>query len=391
MLAGGVAHDFNNLLAVITSFGTFVAEEITAAQSNGCDHLQNASADVEKVLAAARRGAGLTSQLLAFGHRQVMQAEVMDLNVLITSVVTLLQQTLGEHIHVVLDLTDQPHPILADPSQLERALLNLAVNARDAMPTGGSLSIATDNVTVDADYADARPGVRSGPSVRLTVSDTGIGIPADIVDQVFEPFFTTKGGDAGTGLGLASVYGIVTQAGGTIQVKSAPEVGTTFTILLPATNEVAVRTPDPTPYERSPKGEIVLVVEDEEGLREITERIFTRNGYEVLTAADGPAAIEIARTHDGNIHLLVTDVVMPGMLGKEVARRVQEILPAIHVLYMSGYARPVLTSQGRLTPGMVLLEKPFTEAELMKKAGQVLNGSFDGFQTIEPMQPRSHR
>jgi nitrogen-specific signal transduction histidine kinase/CheY-like chemotaxis protein len=368
LLSGGVAHDFNNLLAVITSFGSFIAEEVAQAQHNGCEHLSNAAGDIDKVLAAARRGAGLTSQLLAFGHRQVSRVEVMDLNLLIIRVVELLQQTIGEHIDIVLNLAAEPQPILADPAQLERALLNLAVNARDAMPTGGTLSIVTTNIT-----AETQPGCPGGSSVRLSIGDTGVGIPPEVIDQVFEPFFTTKGRDSGTGLGLASVYGIVTQAGGTIVVQSTPGIGTIFTIVLPGTDEAFPTVPVSAPSTRSPKAAVVLVVEDEEGLREITERIFTRNGYRVLTAANGADAITVVNASGTDIHLLLTDVVMPGMLGKEVAERIQAIAPDIRVLYMSGYARPVLASQGRLAPGTVLLEKPFTEAEVMEKVGQVLS------------------
>ncbi|MET0136046.1 MAG: ATP-binding protein [Kibdelosporangium sp.] len=387
MLAGGVAHDFNNLLAVITNFGTFVAEEIDIASNNGCDHLERAASDIDKILRASQRGVTLTKQLLAFGHRQVVHAEVLEVNSLITRFSQLLHRTLGEHITINLDLADDPCPILADPDQLERALLNLCLNARDAMPSGGTLRIDTANVTIDADYARARPGAVEGPHVRIRVSDTGGGIPAEVLDQIFEPFFTTKGQGAGTGLGLACVYGIVTQGGGTIQANSQPGTGTIFTMLFPTTSEVATKSPDSTPYARSPKGEIVLVVEDDEGLREITERIYRRNGFQVLTAANGAEAIDIAETCSGDIHLLLTDVVMPGMLGKEVAERIQIILPRVHVLYMSGYAQPVLANQGRLDPGTVLLEKPFTEAELIKKSGQVLNGSFTGFRTGDPAAP----
>ncbi|MGB3438661.1 MAG: ATP-binding protein [Actinophytocola sp.] len=385
MLAGGVAHDFNNLLAVITSFGTFVAEEIEAARKIGCDHLDRAAQDIDRVLRASRRGVSLTQQLLTFGHRQVVHAEVLDVNTLITRFSQLLQRTLGEHIIIALELTDEPCMIMADPDQLERALLNLSLNARDAMSAGGTLRIETANVVVDANSARAQSGATEGPAVRIRVSDNGGGIPPAVLDQIFEPFFTTKGqGGGGSGLGLACVYGIVTQGGGIIQVNSRPGVGTAFTMLFPATSEASPAAFVSAPYERSPKGEIVLVVEDDEGLREITERIYLRNGYQVLTAANGTEAVDIARNCSGDIHLLLTDVVMPGMLGKEVAEKIRAILPHVHVLYMSGYAQPVLANQGRLEPGTVLLAKPFTEAELIKKSGQVLNGGFAGFRTSDP-------
>ena len=207
-------------------------------------------------------------------------------------------------------------------------------------------------------------------------------MPAEVAQHVFEPFFTTKQ-DGGTGLGLAIVYGILTQAGGDIRIYSEPGHGTTFTITLPVTAEAAVQVAEPVSYHRAPKGETVLIVEDEEALREVTRRIFARNGYQVITAANGLDALRIAGAHPGEIHLLVTDVVMPHMLGKEVAEKMRLIKPGIEVVFMSGYARPVLASQGRLDPGVALVEKPFSEADLLATAGQVLNGHFKGFTTIE--------
>jgi CheY-like chemotaxis protein len=272
---------------------------------------------------------------------------------------------------------------VAGPGQLEQVLVNLAVNARDAMPAGGTLTIDTSNVTVDADTIAGGSTARKGRNVRLRVSDTGSGIPADVAQHVFEPFFTTKPDGGGTGLGLATVYGILTQAGGDIRIYSEPGHGTTFTITLPVTAEAAIRVAQPVPYQRAPKGETVLIVEDEEALREVTRRIFTRNGYQVITAANGPEALRIAGGHLGEIHLLVTDVVMPHMLGKEVAEKMRLIKPEIEVIFMSGYARPVLASQGRLDPGVTLVEKPFSEADLLAMAGQVLNGHFQGFTTIQ--------
>jgi CheY-like chemotaxis protein len=208
-------------------------------------------------------------------------------------------------------------------------------------------------------------------------------MPPEVIEHAFEPFYTTKAKGAGTGLGLATVFGILSQADGHIQIYSEHDNGTTISVTLPVTDEVPAPVSGPEPYHRVPAGETVLVVEDEEALREVTRRIFTRNGYHVVTAADGPEALDIARHHDGEIHLLVTDVVMPHMLGKEVADRIKAIKPEIEVLYMSGYARPVLASQGRLEPGVALVEKPFSETDLLRTAGQVLNGHFRGFNTVE--------
>ena len=219
--------------------------------------------------------------------------------------------------------------------------------------------------------------------MRLRVSDTGTGMPPEVIQHAFEPFYTTKEKGAGTGLGLATVFGILSQADGHIQIYSEHNNGTTISITLPVTDEAPAPAADPVPYHRTPAGETVLIVEDEEALREVTRRIFTRNGYQVITAADGPDALDVVEHHDGEIHLLVTDVVMPHMLGKEVADRIRAIKPEIEVLYMSGYARPVLASQGRLDPGVALVEKPFSETDLLRTAGQLLNGHFSGFSTIE--------
>jgi len=228
ILVGGIAHDLNNVLAVITSFGAFVGEEITQARDDGCDYLGTAGEDIEKVLRAARRGAGLTEQLCAFGHREVMRAEVLNVDSVIHRVADLLTPAVSEHIRVALDLVADPYPILADPGQLARALLNLAANACDAMPDGGTLSI---------DTAHARAGVGGGPRLRIRVRDTGHGIPAEIIDRIFEPFFTTKDDCAGCGLGLATVHSIVTQAGGTVEVHARASAGTVFTMLFPVADD----------------------------------------------------------------------------------------------------------------------------------------------------------
>jgi CheY-like chemotaxis protein len=290
----------------------------------------------------------------------------------------MLRRTLGEHVELDIILAGDLWPVLADPGQLEQVLVNLAVNARDAMPDGGTLTIDTSNVTVDADAIAGGAKARIGRNVRLRVSDTGAGMTAETAEHVFEPFFTTKRDNGGTGLGLATVYGILAQADGHIRIYSEPGTGTTFTITLPVTAEAAIPLGEPAPYQRKPRGETILVVEDEAALREVTKRILARNGYHVITAASGPEAIAVALGHPGEIHLLVTDVVMPHMLGKEVAERMRAIKPGIEVLFMSGYARPVLASQGRLDPNVALVEKPFSEASLLTMAGRVLNGHFQG-------------
>ena len=381
-LAGGVAHDFNNLLGVILNYLSFAAEDVDAAAGpDPATHLAAASADLAEVKKAAQRAAVLTHQLLLFARRDVVRPQVLDFDGVVASVEDMLRMTLGEHVELVITRADDLWPVLADPGQLEQVLVNLAVNARDAMPGGGTLTIDTGNITVDADMIAGGSKARLGRNVRLRVSDTGVGMSAEIAEHVFEPFFTTRRDGGGTGLGLATVYGILMQADGDIRIYSEPGAGTTFAITLPVTAEAATPLAEPLPYQRTPKGETVLVVEDEAALREVTKRIFTRNGYHVITAESGPEAVAIATEWPGEIHLLVTDVVMPHMLGREVAERMRTIKPGIEVLFMSGYARPVLASQGRLDPNVALLEKPFSESDLLAMAGQVLNGHFPGFTT----------
>jgi PAS domain S-box-containing protein len=384
-LAGGVAHDFNNLLGVILNYAAFVAEQLRTVEGCSAECAQRCEAaqrDVEQIERAARRAADLTHQLLAFARREVVRPQVLDLNEGVRGIEELLRRTLGEDVELSTVLSDEPWPVLADPGQIAQVLVNLAINASDAMPDGGALRIDTANVTVEADSAVTDSPTLPGRYVRLRVGDSGEGMSAEVMSHAFDPFYTTKGTGAGTGLGLATVYGIVTESDATITVNSELGVGTTFTILLPVTEEAAVVVLEDAPYERTPAGETVLVVEDEQALREVTERIFVRHGYKVLTAANGPDAIAVVAGHVGAIHLLLTDVVMPQMLGKEVAARVRALRPDIEVLFMSGYAQPVLASQGRLEPGVVLLDKPFSEAELIKKAGQVLNGHFKGYKTV---------
>jgi PAS domain S-box-containing protein len=383
-LAGGVAHDFNNLLAVILNYASFVTEELgDATESDWSQRCESARSDVAQIQQAAGRAAALTHQLLAFARQEVIRPQVLSLNDVIAGVEDMLRRTIGENVQLVTSMSAGLWPVLADPGRMEQVLVNLAVNARDAMPGGGTVTIDTANVTVDANSVAGGSPAREGRNVRLRVSDTGTGMPPEVAAHAFEPFFTTKSKGAGTGLGLATVFGILSQADGHIQIYSEPDKGTTISITLPVTDDVPAPAADPVPYQRTPAGETVLVVEDEEALREVTKRIFTRNGYQVVTAADGPEALDIARHHDGEIHLLVTDVVMPHMLGKEVADRIKAIKPEIEVLYMSGYARPVLASQGRLDPGVALVEKPFSETDLLRTAGQLLNGHFSGFKTVE--------
>ena len=372
-LAGGVAHDFNNLLAVILNYTSFIAEALaTPPNGDNGDSREAVLRDVDQVQRAAERATRLTRQLLAFARREVVRPELLFLNNVITEMEQLLKQTIGEHVELATSLNPGLSGIMADPGQIEQVLVNLAVNARDAMPSGGRLEIDTENLWIDEEYAARRPGVEVGPHVRLRVSDTGTGMEQDVAARAFEPFFSQKAKGEGSGLGLATVYGIVTQAGGDAELTSEPGTGTTFSAVFPIAYEVASRVEEPADAPSVGRGETVLIVEDEEAIREVTRRILTRNGYTVLTAEGGAEALALATEHAGDIHLLVTDVVMPQMLGKEVAERVLSLRPDIRVLFMSGYARPVLASKGTLDPGVTLLEKPFTEAALLAKAREVL-------------------
>ncbi len=374
-LAGGVAHDFNNLLLVIRNYASFVSEELTAV-AEGRPHAEwdVIRSDTQQVIAAADRATRLTHQLLAFGRREVVHPEALSLNDVVTDIEQLLRRTLGEHIQLRTALATDLWRTMADPGQIEQVLVNLAVNARDAMDEGGTLVLETQNVSLaDADIAGDRPALTPGRYVELRVSDNGKGMHRDVVDRAFEPFFTTKPKGEGAGLGLATVYGIIAQAGGDTAILSDPGVGTTITALLPATDDVPVANETPTLVARPRGEETILLVEDEEAVRDLTCRILSRNGYRVLVADSGPAALQMVEDPACHpIHLLLTDVVMPRMLGKEVADHAVKLLPDIRVVFMSGYALPTLGNQ-TLDEGVVLVQKPFTEAVLLNTIREVLN------------------
>jgi PAS domain S-box-containing protein len=369
-LAGGVAHDFNNLLGVISSYAAFVAEE--AERQGPGEAWESVRADIEQVLRAADRAAGLTHQLLSFARREVVQPRVLNLNETVASVEQLLRRTLGEHVELMTVLASDLCLVLADPGQIEQVLVNLAVNARDAMPGGGKLTIETVNTEVDEAYSAGRAGPAPGCYVGVKVSDTGTGMPPEVIDRAFEPFYSTKPKGEGSGLGLATVYGIITQAGGSARIYSEPGIGTTISLLLPVTDQVPSAQSQPPPRPVPGRGEVVLVVEDEAALREVTRRILARNGYEVLVASNGYQAINLATARAQRLDVLLTDVVMPGMQGREVAERIRRLRPEVRVLYMSGYTHGLLGVQGVLEPGVHLIEKPFSETSLLAKLHVVL-------------------
>ena len=372
-LAGGVAHDFNNLLAVISNYAAFVGEEV--AKDGFRIDWQSVREDVRQIQLAAGRAAELTHQLLAFARRDVVQPRPLDLNEVITRVEQLLIRTLGEHVILKTDLAPRLRAVLADPGQIEQVLVNLAVNARDAMPSGGTLVVQTSVADVDEFHAASRIGLPPGQYACMKISDTGVGMPRHVIDRAFEPFFTTKPKGEEPGLGLATVYGIVTQAGGYVQIYSEPGIGTTITILLPATGQGIQAEPVPEQEPGGGGGETVLIVEDEPAMREVTRRILSRSGYNVIAAASGHEAIEIAAGHTGHIDVLLTDVVMPRMLGKEAAERIRALRPGVKVLFMSGYAKGVLDSQGVVEVGVNLIQKPFSEAQLLATLGQIITSA----------------
>lgn len=378
-LAGGVAHDFNNLLAVILNYTDFVADavngQVVADQGGSWLEVQE---DLEQVRGATRRAADLTRQLLAFARREVLEVQPVNLDQIIRKLEHLLRRTLGERIELVTDLAVASAPVLADPGQIEQIVVNLAVNARDAMTGGGCLTITTrpvDHVASTGTPAED-PGGALGGRVMLRVGDTGTGMPQEIIDRVFEPFFTTKASGDGTGLGLATVQRIVHEVGGTIEIDSAPGLGTTFTMVFPATDR---RPPAPPQPEASVPGrgggQTVLLVEDGDDVREVTRRLLAEAGYTVLTAVNGYQAIAAAADHPTAIDLLVTDLIMPFMSGDEVAGRLRTLYPGLRVLFMSGYAAPLLTEVGSLRSGYPLLDKPFSRPTLLSRVLDVLESA----------------
>jgi CheY-like chemotaxis protein/anti-sigma regulatory factor (Ser/Thr protein kinase) len=331
--------------------------------------------DLLEVKKAGRRAAALTSQLLAFGRKQVLQAVPLDLNQVATGVEKMLRRILGEDIDFVQVLAPDLGLTLADPGQIEQVLMNLVVNARDAMPRGGKLTIETCNVEIDVEYAARHAAVVPGPYVQIAVTDSGCGMDQPTRARIFEPFFTTKEKGKGTGLGLSTVYGIVRQSGGNVWVYSEPGQGTTFKVYLPRElSATAPMTIAPTvDRAQSPATETVLVVEDEDALRKIARRALDAVGYTVLIAAGGDEALRISARHDGHIHLLVTDVVMPKMGGRALADEFSKTRPAAKVLYMSGYTDDAIVHHGVLDAGTHFLAKPFTAADLTRKVREVLD------------------
>jgi signal transduction histidine kinase/ActR/RegA family two-component response regulator len=366
-LAGGVAHDFNNLLTVIKGNSSLLVERL---QSD--DRLLGCTRQIES---AADRAASLTRQLLAFCRMQVLQPKILDLNMLVSEMCKLLRRLIREDIAFNFHAGQSLGRVKADPGQIEQVIMNLAVNAGDAMPAGGSLTIETRNITVDEGFALARPPILPGQYVLLTVTDTGHGMDAETKARIFEPFFTTKEQGKGTGLGLATVYGIVKQSGGCVWVESEPEKGARFEVYLPAVDEApeSIRSEEiATTAARQRK--TVLIAEDEEAVRELASEFIKSAGYTVLSAKDGTEALAIAEQSDEPIHLLLTDVVMPNMRGPELAKRVKGLRNTIRIVYMSGYLEYNRGNDGFLEEGF-FLQKPFSRDTLVRKVGEALRNN----------------
>ena len=365
-LAGGVAHDFNNVLTAIFGYADLLNEELPDGHQ--------ARLDLDEIRKAAQRASSLTRQLLAFSRQQVLQPMVLSLNDLVEDIQNMLVRLIGEDVQLRLGLSPSAGNVRADAGQIQQVLMNLVVNARDAMPTGGKLLVETANTELTEQYAEAHQPVAPGAYVMLAVSDTGSGMDAETKARIFEPFFTTKEKGRGTGLGLSTVYGIVKQSGGYVWVYSERGRGTTFKIYLPRVDEPAEPLAPPQREARTLTGtEIILLAEDDEMLRPLSKGLLERLGYRVLEAENAIRALALADAHAGPIHLLVADVVMPGGSGRELARRLANSRPDTRVLYVSGYTDDAIVHHGMLEPGLNFLQKPFTPAALARKVRDVLD------------------
>ena len=365
-LAGGVAHDFNNLLAAVLGHSELMLGRIEPGHP-----LRRGAEEIQK---AAARGAMLTRQLLAFGRKEVVAPRVIDLHAVVAGMDAMLRRLIAEDIQLESVLGPGQVPVRADRGQLEQVILNLVVNARDAMPRGGRITVEVEWVTLDEAYAQSHPTIRPGPHAMLSVTDTGHGMDAETLAHVFEPFFTTKERGKGTGLGLATVYGIVEQSGGHVHAYSEPGIGSTFKVYLPRVDE-AIFEPEVGGQVAPVRGgsETVLLVEDEDGVRATAREALESNGYTVIEARNGVEALEVYQRHAGRVELLVSDVVMPRMGGGELAQRLSAECPEIRVLFISGYPDDAVVRHGVVEHGSALLQKPFALSDLARKVREVLD------------------
>jgi PAS domain S-box-containing protein len=366
-LAGGVAHDFNNLLTVINGYSDIVFQKLQEG-----DPLRS---NLDQVRKAGARAVDLTQQLLAFSRRQMIQPKPMDLNLVVADSETMWKRLLGENIHLVTSLNPALGPVMADAGQIHQVLMNLVVNARDAMPDGGKLTIETSNADIDPVYAAANSEAVAGPYILLAVSDTGAGMDEETRKRIFEPFFTTKPPGAGSGLGLATVYGIVKQNHGWISVSSEPGKGTAFKIYLPRLESKPSRAEAPVPMRAGkPCSETILLVEDQDDVRRLAKTVLEECGYRVLASSSGPKALALVESHPGPIHLLLTDVVLPGMNGRELAERLTAARPGIRVLFTSGYTHEAAALRTVLDRGLAFLPKPYAPHAMAAKVREVIDG-----------------
>jgi len=365
-LAGGVAHDFNNLLSVIMSYTDFVVDKLPDDDAR--------RSDLQEVQKASTRAIGLVRQLLAFSRKQILEPRMIDLNQVVSGIENMLRRLLGEDIQLEVVLAENLGTVLADAGQVEQVLMNLVVNARDAMPRGGSLIIETSNVVVAETKGSLPPGkLKPGRYASFSVADSGAGMDEATLARAFEPFFTTKGPGKGTGLGLSTVYGIVKQSEGEVQVRSKPGVGTAFSVYLPRQDARLSIVPAQRVTASDTGRETVLVVEDEHGLRALVQRILVNAGYTVLVAENGADALALFDQREGKVDLLLTDVVMPQMSGYQLAERLARSKPTLKVLYMSGYTDEIIDRHGVLKDGVRLIGKPFTAADMSRKVRVVLD------------------
>ena len=368
-LAGGIAHDFNNLLTIITGYAELMSTRV--------DKDSPLLSDLEHIFKASERAARLTNQLLAFSRKQLIQPVVLNINHAIAEMEKMLRRIIGEDIDLSTMFEPELWNIELDPTQMDQLFMNLAVNARDAMPNGGRLTIETANVNLDETYARQHGlELKAGPFVMFAVSDTGMGMDEETRSHVFEPFYTTKEKGKGTGLGLSTAYGIVKQSGGCIWVYSEPDQGTTFKVYFPKTDEeTAFAVSDQKPAQNLEGSETILLAEDEDATRKLISSVLQEYGYSVLEARDGKEALQLIEQHKGSIHLLLSDVVMPGMSGRELAERLQLLQPEMKVLYMSGYTDNAIVHHGILEKGVLFIQKPFSPKALVSKVRNILDMS----------------